>query len=122
MTALTTREIDMHLNHDPILRASQPVDPRCFMLPVLLVFLGVVGLLGVVATEPPLDAVADEPAAGVAVLVMLSAAATGSALPALEPRVAPAALAPHGDTTVPSADSALRDLPTPTGETHAPTF
>lgn len=61
-------------------------------------------------------------AAGVAVLVMLSAAATGSALPALEPRVAPAALAPHGDTTVPSADSALRDLPTPTGETHAPTF
>jgi len=61
-------------------------------------------------------------AAGVAVLVMLSAAATGSTQPAGEPLVAPAALAPPGDTTVPSAESVLRDLVTPTEETHAPTF
>ena len=54
----------MHLNHHTTsLRASQPVDPRWFMLPVLLVFFGMAGLLGVAATEPPLDAVADEPGA-----------------------------------------------------------
>ena len=61
-------------------------------------------------------------ASSVVVLVMLSAAATGSSEPPAEPLYAPAALAPQGDTTVPSAASVLRDLPTPTGENDAPTF
>jgi len=53
----------MHLNHHTRLRASQPVAPRWFMLPVLLMFFGLAGLLGVAATEPALSAVADEPVA-----------------------------------------------------------
>ena len=61
-------------------------------------------------------------AAGAAVLVMLTAAATGSSLPAEYPGPAPAATAPYGDTTVPSAESVLRGPATPTGGTHAPTF
>ena len=60
--------------------------------------------------------------AGVAVLVMLHAAATGSALPAEEPLVAPAAVAPRGDTTVPSAESVLLRAGAVEGEHDAPTF
>lgn len=61
-------------------------------------------------------------AVGVTVLVVLTAAATGSQLPAEETLVAPAVVAPQGDTTVPSAELVLRGLATPTGETDAPTF
>ncbi len=61
-------------------------------------------------------------ASSVVVLVMLSAAATGGTPPAAEPLFVPAAGAPQGDTTVPSAESVLRNLPASTGETDAPTF